>query len=260
VKGLLHRLAARAAGATAAVRSDARLPLGRTSFGRDAAHAVAEQSFAVDVRVPAPGASAVFAQPRDSLAGDTAPMPMLDRPPRRLQTPPADASPSAAPDTRSAAHALLGDASPPSPNPSPPLNPPPNPPPRLVDSTPADPGHASGRARSTTESAGRSSALPTPEALRSDVTAAFVREPSLLIPLAVPHPAAPPAITAPAITRRPGVTNSTTHAVASEEPSEVHIRIGRIEVTAVHEAAPPRRPPVPSPMSLDAYLAKRGRT
>jgi hypothetical protein len=256
VKGLLHRLAARAAGATAAVRSDARLPLGRTSFGRDAAHAVAEQSFAVDVRVPAPGASAVFAQPRDGLAGDTAPTltPMLDPPPRRPQTPPADASPSAAPDTRSAAHALLGDASPPNPNP--------NPPPRLVDSTPADPGHASGRARSTTESAGRSSALPTPEALRSDVAAPFVREPSLLIPLAVPHPAVPPAITAPAITRRPGVTNSTTHAVASEEPSEVHIHIGRIEVTAVHEAAPPRRPPVPrpSPMSLDAYLAKRGRT
>jgi hypothetical protein len=58
------------------------------------------------------------------------------------------------------------------------------------------------------------------------------------------------------------MTNPATHAVASGEPSEVHIHIGRIEVTAMHEAAPPRRPPVPrpSPMSLDAYLAKRGRT
>jgi hypothetical protein len=52
------------------------------------------------------------------------------------------------------------------------------------------------------------------------------------------------------------------HAAASGELSEVHIHIGRIEVSAVHETAPPRRPPVPrpSPMSLDAYLAKRGRT
>jgi hypothetical protein len=58
------------------------------------------------------------------------------------------------------------------------------------------------------------------------------------------------------------MTNPATHAVASREPSEVHIHIGRIEVTAVHEAAPPRRLPAPrpSPMSLDAYLAKRGRT
>jgi hypothetical protein len=58
------------------------------------------------------------------------------------------------------------------------------------------------------------------------------------------------------------MTNPATHAVANGEPSEVHIHIGRIEVTAMHEAAPPRRPPVqkPPPMSLDAYLAKRGRT
>ena len=44
-----------------------------------------------------------------------------------------------------------------------------------------------------------------------------------------------------------------------EETTEVHVSIGRIEVTAVHEAAPqksggPRRP---APMSLDQYLAKR---
>ena len=58
------------------------------------------------------------------------------------------------------------------------------------------------------------------------------------------------------------MTNPATHAAASGEPSEVHIHIGRIEVTAVHEAAPPRRPaaPRPPPTSLDAYLAKRGRT
>jgi hypothetical protein len=302
VKGLLHRLAARAAGATAAVRSDARLPFGRTSLGldlgpnlgsdlnpelgrelspelgRDAAHAGVEQPFAMDAGAPAPDASAVFAQPRDNLAGDTPPTsmrdpppltPMLDPLPRWLQRAPADASPSTAPDTRSDAHPLLGDASAPNSNPNPPLNPgvnpPPNPPRRLVDSTPADPEYASYRAKSpteTAESAERSGAAPAPEALRSDVAARFAREPSLLIPLAAQHPAASPAITAPATTRWPAMTNSATHAVASAEPSEVHIHIGRIEVTAMHEAAPPRRPPVPrpSPMSLDAYLAKRGRT
>jgi hypothetical protein len=43
----------------------------------------------------------------------------------------------------------------------------------------------------------------------------------------------------------------------------VHIYIGTVEVTAVHEPAAPRRPPAPAqsqpPMSLDAYFAKRKR-
>jgi hypothetical protein len=52
------------------------------------------------------------------------------------------------------------------------------------------------------------------------------------------------------------------HSAGSEEATEVHIHIGRIDVTTVHEAAPPRRAPAPtnSPMTLDAYFAKRGRT
>ena len=44
-----------------------------------------------------------------------------------------------------------------------------------------------------------------------------------------------------------------------EETTEVHVSIGRIEVTAVHEPAPPK-PAAPrrnAPMSLDDYLAKR---
>ena len=44
-----------------------------------------------------------------------------------------------------------------------------------------------------------------------------------------------------------------------EETTEVHVSIGRIEVTAVHEPAPPK-PAVSrrsAPMSLDDYLAKR---
>ncbi|WP_299695684.1 hypothetical protein [Hydrocarboniphaga sp.] len=48
---------------------------------------------------------------------------------------------------------------------------------------------------------------------------------------------------------------------ADSEAHEVHVTIGRIEITAVHEAPPPRRAPAAKPakklMSLDDYLAKR---
>jgi hypothetical protein len=46
---------------------------------------------------------------------------------------------------------------------------------------------------------------------------------------------------------------------AVEEATEVHVNIGRIEVTAVHEAPPAKRaaPNRPAPMSLHDYLAKR---
>jgi hypothetical protein len=55
---------------------------------------------------------------------------------------------------------------------------------------------------------------------------------------------------------------SVAHTIPSEESTEVHIHIGRIEVTAVHETAPlsRERSAAPSPMSLDAYLVQRGRT
>jgi hypothetical protein len=51
-------------------------------------------------------------------------------------------------------------------------------------------------------------------------------------------------------------------APASEQATEVHVHIGRIDVTAVHDAAQPRRksPAKAQPTSLDAYFAKRGRT
>ncbi len=46
-----------------------------------------------------------------------------------------------------------------------------------------------------------------------------------------------------------------------DEITEVHVNIGRIEVTAVHESPPPKRQaPTPAkPLSLDEYLARRGR-
>ena len=73
-------------------------------------------------------------------------------------------------------------------------------------------------------------------------------QPTHLLP---PTAATPPrTAVAPLPAQRPG---------ASDDSTEVHIHIGRIDVTAVHEPPPRRRAPVAStvPMSLDAYLAKR---
>lgn len=56
---------------------------------------------------------------------------------------------------------------------------------------------------------------------------------------------------APGLTATPGIAN------------EVHVHIGRIEVTALREARPARSPngtAPPKPRSLDAYLAARDRT
>ena len=46
-----------------------------------------------------------------------------------------------------------------------------------------------------------------------------------------------------------------------EETTEVHVSIGRIEITAVHETPPPKRqvPAAAKPMTLDEYLARRQR-
>ena len=46
-----------------------------------------------------------------------------------------------------------------------------------------------------------------------------------------------------------------------EETTEVHVSIGRIEVTAVHEAPPAKRqtPAAAKPMALEEYLARRRR-
>lgn len=55
-----------------------------------------------------------------------------------------------------------------------------------------------------------------------------------------------------------------TAAVRPDEPAEVHVHIGRIEVTALQEPPPTRRQPRPGiqPMSLDDYLKRleRGRS
>lgn len=85
-----------------------------------------------------------------------------------------------------------------------------------------------------------------------------VNEPVPLMPLAPPptplSPVAPPS------TRR-SASSQGNAATQADGDTEVHIHIGRIDVTAVHEAPAPRRRTAapPAPLSLDGYLAERGR-
>jgi hypothetical protein len=75
---------------------------------------------------------------------------------------------------------------------------------------------------------------------------------------------APPQLVAPAsrfTALQPPASAELATAAAESEVTEVHVSIGRIEVTAVHEATPARRPAKAAKplMSLDDYLAKRKR-
>jgi hypothetical protein len=113
-------------------------------------------------------------------------------------------------------------------------------------------------ARGESETHRDSRAPHAPDPLRPIDASRLLDEPSLLMPTATPGK----------VQAQPAVSPATAHqaavgrAAASHQETEVHIRIGRIDVTAVHEATPPRRPApkTTSPMSLDSYLAKRGRT
>ncbi len=80
-------------------------------------------------------------------------------------------------------------------------------------------------------------------------------------PSAVPDPLLPTQTT-PAAARRSEPASATATARVAAEPTEVHVHIGRIEVTAVQAPAPAKRPARSgqAPMSLDAYLAKRQRS
>ena len=79
-------------------------------------------------------------------------------------------------------------------------------------------------------------------------------------------PRAAPADTTPrsSASRVPAVAPQMSVRPTADDGAEVHIHIGRIEVTAVQDpapAAPRRRAPAPprAPMSLDSYLAARSR-
>lgn len=80
--------------------------------------------------------------------------------------------------------------------------------------------------------------------------------PPPLLPLM--NPARPSALNAGAAAQR-GEPEIRAWQSQLEETTEVHVSIGRIEVTAVHESPPPKRqaPPTAKPMTLDEYLTRR---
>ncbi len=81
--------------------------------------------------------------------------------------------------------------------------------------------------------------------------------PSPLLPLK--NAARPSALNASAAAQR-GEHGGSGQQGQVDEITEVHVSIGRIEVTAVHESPPPKRqaPALAKPLSLDEYLARRG--
>lgn len=256
MNGLLHRLAARAIGTTVQVRSDARLPFGAIAPRQGDLPDAAEQAFASDVRAPVSNASMASVQPHDeSQSGTPAPTtaPSLHQQPARR----VDALPWVAQTERGDVHATQPTAAPlaersTSQNLTQPL----------VDGASGEVAYVTTlQAASRREPDSRSVAAHAHEALL-DGAARFIGHPSLLMPL-TDSPRSPVSpIGAAGAPRQPAGLTSSAHAIASDEPNEVHIHIGRIEITAVHEPAPARRraTATPPPMSLDSYFAKRGRS
>ena len=88
-------------------------------------------------------------------------------------------------------------------------------------------------------------------------TASRNAEPGALLPPVTPHGAQP---SPPSLRRRESAADPR-HDERSQ-PNEVHVHIGRVEVTAVQEAPAPRRAAARKgrePMSLDTYLEQRRR-
>ena len=251
MNGLLHRLAARAAGTAILVRSDARLPFGSIgpAFGETvevesdaelaarSVTATAELPGGSDTPLAAPGAPRAQPAPPAFSHRDTRPAPVVPH------LDPSDASPSM--------RTL----------------------PRVVDA-PVDAApqyREEALAGATPGRHDRMTAWHGPPAAGSMPMAAMSRpaptelssppDPPLLVPEAAPRQ--PPTPVRPAAGRPDRLTASArAPAQTADEPHDVHVHIGRIDVTAVHEPAAPRRRPVaaPAPMSLDAYFARRNRT
>lgn len=249
MKGLLHRLAGRATGTTVTVRSDARLALGGLGPVHSEADAAGGPSLAFETGRAVQSAQTP-ATARADASQDHLPAPIIGPAPPGLQAPRFEPAPWS--DASAGGHAgeALSDAAV--------LNLPATAPPRLVDYS-MDRGPVSPlRSDPVFEPPDRSADPHRPEGLRPETAIRVVREPALMIPLTIADRTPVPGPIAGALARAPGGVAQ--HSGRSEEP-DVHIHIGCVEVTAVHEPAAPRRRPVatPPPMSLDAYLAKRGR-
>lgn len=231
--GLLHRLAQRATGCAWTVRSDVRLPFG--ADGLDRPHdetvpplmeAAVPQTHAPARPRPAEPASLVTAAPGQAM-------------PPRGQSPAVAAQPGRAQPVEAEAAAQRTP---------------------VATTPPAQPPGAPGAA-AVPATAMPTMASPQTPARPPSTPPPRREEPAPLLP---PQPgaaghAAPLAQTVrgpAAFALRPAPQT------AASPETEVHIHIGRIDVTALHEAPRPKARPRErtQPVSLDAYLAARSKT
>ena len=236
--GLLHRLAARANGSAWAVRSDARLPF--AAEGLEAAPAPALAAHAPQAE-PAPmlrpAAPAMEPPAQAQAESGNAPLHM-SMAPSRLQQAPWQAPANA----QAAAQQPLAN---------------------LLHDSPQPQAHGTAsplRQAPTMHAPQEAAASPVhllPQAARPGPAFTPQRDPAPLLPghTAAAASAMPtgPAPHAHAATWARGAP------AATREDTEVHIHIGRIDVTAVHETpkAKPRAREPAQPVSLQAYLATR---
>ncbi|HEU0217513.1 MAG TPA: hypothetical protein VFQ90_12695 [Stellaceae bacterium] len=255
--GLLHRLAARATGTARLVRSDARLPYGGGVLPwADAPRPEPPEPSRMRSNAPGQSPSLPHSQPRRRDAGPPLPEAAasafwgeaLPATTSRAVQDAADDLPAGVPTERQPP-LLAGEAWP-----------------RLREAPPLPLAgdEASEERRLGHPSAGfeggAGALSDTPTRPLETARLATPAEPIRLMPRAgeIPAPAIRSVIDAkpqPLFRMEPAASHG-------DDTAEVHIHIGRIEVTAVHEAPPPRRrqAPVQAPMSLDAYLAKRSRS
>ena len=263
MNGLLHRVAARAAGTSVPVRADARLPyaVGASGWG-EAGEAEA------DPRATASASSALPAAPVPSpfhpatlQEEPVEPGALVDAMRARslsvaapiLTAVERDALPATAgvsndSGTKMSVHGVFGELAP-------------------IDEVRAwsPPMHllpSMSPTASVSVEARPSAQLSPHEAAASARPATHFDDPAPLMPrTARPAPLAP--VAQPSARRfLPSQGASSANAANGDDSTEVHIHIGRIDVTAVQEAPSPRRraAAAPPPMSLEGYLAQRGRS
>ena len=247
MNGLLHRLAARATGSALTLRADARLAYG-ASAPQPAEPLLPPVSRLSD--------AALVPSPESFLTDDAHPSSFTARqaaPPRMTEAVADEAQKeSKAPQPQTPASTRLFAASQPG------LTPGDAQAPAVASQLPQ---HTSLDANPAAPQPSQPSAAVPPVSQRLD--------PSALAPPSHPKHHAPAPLLprqnnapSPASAPWPAVSPAATPARLADDTAEVHIHIGRIEVTAVHGAAPPRKRPAtaaPASTPLDTYLAARQR-
>lgn len=231
MNGLLHRLAARANGSAWTVRSDARLPFASESWGQATIETEAPQT--EPTALLRPSAKALAPDPHATEPN----APHLQQ--QAAGQAPAGESPNALMSVPATPYRTVQQHQWPFATDAPLSAQPPDK--RTVLPQPTPDAPATSRPAAAHPHAAPAFAQNAPEPLLPPVSAPSVAASAGLAPRA--HPGAWAGTTQP----------------AAREDTEVHIHIGRIDVTVVHEAPKPRprARERTQPVSLDAYLAAR---